>query len=200
MQHKIRDFFAQVPTQHFTKGELLIFADGAIPDVFFLEIGSVTQYAISENGSKTILTIFKPGSFFPMSAALNHTPNQYFFEAQEACTIRRLPAAHAVAFLESHPDITLDLLKRVYKGTDGLLAKLADLMGNDAYHRVKTELTILSRRFGSPQEDGSFMVKVTEQELAQMTGLARETISKTLTKLSKEGFVRLERGQLSVHL
>ncbi|HET7301952.1 MAG TPA: Crp/Fnr family transcriptional regulator [Candidatus Saccharimonadales bacterium] len=200
MEQIVADFFADKPTKHLAKGEVLIFADGTVPDVFYLKSGMVGQYAINEAGGKVMLTVFKAGSFFPMSAALNAVPNQYFFEALEACDVHSATPEQATTFLQEHPDVALDLLKRVYRGTDGLLAKLAELMGGNAYHRLKNELTILAKRFGHEQPDGRIRIRITEQELAELTGLARETVSKTLSKLSKDGFVETGHGALNVIL
>lgn len=133
MQQVVAKFFATKPQEQFAKGDILISADNTVPDVLYIESGSVQQYTNKDDGGKVVLMPFKAGAFFPMSAALNSVPNsKYYFEALEPCVVRRATPAQAVEFLQAHPDVTLDLLQRVYRGTDGLLAKLADLMGAKA--------------------------------------------------------------------
>lgn len=194
-QSKVKEFFTSFPARTVSAGQVLIFADDTVPPVYYLEKGQVAQYAIAENGSKVVVNIFKPGAFFPMSAALNNTPNiTHFFEATEDCMVYEVPSADAVVFLEKNPDVALDLLKRVYRGTDGLLRKLAELMSGTAQERLLAELSIARQRFGLPQQDGSIRIDITENQLAQQTGLARETVSKELGKLEKNGVVTLKRG------
>lgn len=195
----ITNFFTRYPRKTYDKGEVVIFADNTVPPVFFVEEGVVMQCTISDSGNKLTLNMYKPGTFFPMSAALNETPNTYFFEAVEHCVVRQAPSKDAAAFLEDNPAVALDLLKRVYRGTDGLLARLAELMAGDAAGRIYNELVIASRRFGTPQENGDVTVRITENQLAQQTGLARETVSKELSKFKKAGQVTLERGHITLH-
>ncbi len=177
---------------------MVIFADDTIPDVFYIEKGTVAQRTISDNGTTITLNIFKPGAFFPMSAALNQQPNSYFFEAQEACEVHKTPAQDAVTFLESNPDVMLDLLKRVYRGTDGLLARLTELMAGNAEDRIMTELRIAALRFGSLQPSGNIIIKITEHQLAEQTGLARETVSKAISRLNAAKRISTVRGKITL--
>jgi len=195
VQSTIKNFFTKCPALTVAKGEMLIFADDTVPPVYYLQSGQVAQYAIAENGNKVVVNIFKPGAFFPMSAALNETPNTtHFFEASDDSVVHKVPAQDAVSFLKNNPDVTLDLLKRVYRGTDGLLRKLAELMSGTAQERLLAELSIAEQRFGIQQADGTARINVTERQLAQQTGLARETVSKELGKLEKQGILTLKRG------
>lgn len=196
-QIKVKAFFTNYPIRAVDKGQVLIFADDTVPPVYYLLEGQVAQYAIAENGNKVVVNIFKPGAFFPMSAALNKVPNTlHFFEATQNSVVYEAPASDAVAFLEGHPDVTLDLLKRVYRGTDGLLRKLTELMSGTAQERLLAELSIVKQRFGSPQKNGDTQLAITESRLAEQTGLARETVSKELGKLEKRGVVIRKRGMV----
>jgi CRP-like cAMP-binding protein len=191
----VKEFFTSYPVRAISSGQVIIHADDTVPPVHYLENGKVMQYAIAENGSKVIVNIFKPGAFFPMSAALNNTPNTlHFFEAVDESVVYTAPAQEVVAFLESNPAVTLDLLKRVYRGTDGLLRRLVELMSGTAQERLLAELSITGQRFGVLQPDGTIRINITENQLAEQTGLARETISKELRKLEKDGTVSLKRG------
>jgi CRP-like cAMP-binding protein len=51
-----------------------------------------------------------------------------------------------------------------------------------------TELNIEAARFGTPHPEGMF-VRMRVQDLANRTGLARETVSRTLTDLISKGLI-----------
>lgn len=198
IEETIRLFFEQYPQKRYEKGEIIIFADDTIPPVYYLKKGTVAQHTVTEDGVTLALNIFKPGAFFPMSAALNMIPNTYFFEAREACVVHVVPATDAVAFLEQHPTVALDLLKRVYRGTDGILAKLAELMGGNAQARILTELRIAGKRFGKTEPSGDIVINITEAQLAEQTGMARETVSKAIGKLKAAGTIETKRGHITL--
>ena len=190
---KIDEFFKSYPDKHFESGYILIYAGYEPPGIFYLEKGQVREYDITDQGNEVVVNVFKPPAFFPMSWAINKTPNQYFFETLTPVTLRQTPAQEAVKFLKDNPDVTFDLLSRLYSGTDGLMRRMAHLMGGNSQTRLLFELVIECRRFGKIQKDGSYIVKITESELAKRAGLSRETVSRLLTKNAKEFSVEVDR-------
>ena len=126
-----------------------------------------------------------------MSAALNDTPNAYFFQTAVASKIRIVPKADAVQFLKDNPEVTLDLLSRVYRGVDGVLRRMTHLMGGDAGTRLLFELLNAAYRFGERQPDGSVVIPLTEGDLGKSSGLARETVNRELRKIKQRVAVRI---------
>jgi len=201
--NKIEQFFAAYTLRTLGQDEVLIQAGDDPDGVTYLVSGQVRQCEISDKGNKLVLNTFKPPAFFPMSWALNKTPNQFFFEAATPVTYRQAPAEDVVRFLESNPDVLLDLLRRVYKGTDGLLQRMANLMDGTAQRRILFELLVLCRRFSEQAPDGSYAITIRESELAQNAGLSRETVSRELQKLKAEGMLETRRNTVvikSMHL
>ena len=195
----VRKFFAAYSEKSFTKGQTVLLPDAhALPPVTYLEQGVIMQYDITQSGDKVVVNIFKPGAFFPMSCAVNNTPNTFYFEASEDCVARQAPAEAVVQLLQEQPAIAYDLLQRVYRGTDGLLGRLAKLLGGDARARVLYELHVHAARFGEKTDAGTTIIHITEESLAQQTGLARETVSRELKKLREEGLVSQERGSITI--
>ncbi len=201
VKQQIIDFFDTYPERTFKKGDIIIFANMNVSSVFYLVKGSVIQYDISPSGERSILNTFRPGAFFPMSNAVNQIDTPYFFEADEDVVVRVAPSGDAVDFIKSHPDVLFDLLSRTYRGTDGLLLRLSELMHGDAASRILRELYILASRFGSELEDNRIILKkrISEVQLAERTGLARETVSRTIKRLKEDGTVKMLDGHLSIN-
>lgn len=194
---KIDAYFSQFKHQLYKKGEILVRADDNPQGVFYLKSGTVKEYVISKKGEELIVNIFKPVSFFPMSWAMNSTPNKYFFEAVTDIEVFRVPQEKTVAFVKENSDILYDLLSRVYKGTDGLLLRMAYLMSGNAYDRLVTELIIHGKRFG--KKDGEKIeVSISEKELAAQSGMTRETVSREIKLLKNKGLVTFEKNTLII--
>src|SRR4051812_32598848 len=151
---KIADFFNNYPLHTFRKRQLLIRAEETPAGVFYITEGRVSQYDITPGGNEVVVNVFKPGAFFPMSTAINRAPNHYFFEASTVVTARQAPLDDAVTFLHDNPDVAFDLLARVYRGVDGVLRRMAHLMGGNAHTRLIFELLNAANRFGEAQADG----------------------------------------------
>lgn len=194
----VREFFAKCPEKTFAKGQTVLLPDeNELPPVTYLIQGVIVQYDITKSGDKVVVNMFKPGAFFPMSCAMNGIPNPFYFEASEDCVARQAKAEDVVAFLRAQPEVVYDLLQRVYRGTDGLLGRMAKLLGGDAQARLLYEIHIHAQRFGKKTPDG-ITIKITEEALAQQTGLARETVSRELTKLREQGLLRQARGSITI--
>ncbi len=196
---KIDNFFIQYKLQIYHKGEILIRADDDPSGIFYMKKGVVKEYAISKNGEELIVNLFKPPAFFPMSWALNGTPNKFFFEAVDQVEVYKAPKDEVIALVRKDPDILYDLMKRLYRGVDGLLMRTVYLMSGDAYHRLVAELLIFAKRFGVRNEmTGEIICKVTERDLAAQAGLTRETISREMKLLKEKKLVLFKNAQLSI--
>lgn len=194
---KIEAFFGQYPLQKYKKGQILIHAGDQIQQIIHVVSGQVKQYDLSYRGDEVVLNVFKPPAFFPMSNAINGTPNEYFFEADSEVELKKAPVDDVVKFIHDQPDVLYDLLARVYRGADGLLRRTAHLMASTAKSRVMFELIIECRRFGIPEGDG-FLLKLSESDLGVRSGLSRETVNREIHKLKAEGLVSAGHRQIVI--
>ncbi len=199
MADKIDEFFSRFPERTYPKGQILIFADENPEYIFYITSGKVIAYDISYRGDEVITNIFKQPAFFPMAWAINRTPNRYFYKTDAATTLRIAPIEETLNFLKANPDVTLDLLGRVYRGMDGILGRLVHLMSGTAKSRLLYELLIECRRFGDIKSDGSCVLTITEQAIAMRAGLSRETVSREMRKIKDAGLVSLDKNSLTIH-
>lgn len=193
----VRDFFARYRLRTYAEGQTLLLNNEEARYIFYLETGRVKQYDITYKGDEIILNTFKPGAFFPMSVTINHKTSPYIFETETDVELRQAPAAEVVAFLKSSPEVTFDLLARVYRGLDGLLGRLAYLMAGTAKGRLMYELLICAKRYGKPRGD-TVELAMNESKLAARAGLARETVSREMKKLADEGLVKVHPGVIFI--
>lgn len=189
IEQKISTFFEGFTDKRYPKGQILIFAGESPDNVYYLRSGRVSKYQVSYRGEEVVVNVFKPGSFFPMSWALNQSENKYFYKTESAVRINVAPEKEAVDFLKNNPDVMLDLLTRLYKGTEGVLGRMVQLMAGSAKSRVAYEIEIELARFG---DKGSKEIEMSETYLASRTGLARETVSREINKLKTLGIIEVQ--------
>jgi CRP-like cAMP-binding protein len=195
---KIEDFFSKYPLKKYEKGQLLLLADENPQNIVYLVSGHVREYDISYRGDEIVVNVFKPPSFFPMSWATNKIPNRYFFEAGSDVTCREAPPEDALEFIEKNPDVTLDLLKRIYSGVDGMRRRMAHLMAGSAKSRLLFELIIEAKRFGKELGKGAYLININETELGARAGLSRETVSRELHQLKNQKLIGVSRRGITL--
>lgn len=194
----IQKFFEPYPERKFAKRQVIVQAGDEPAGVFYIVSGRVSQYDIAPGGTEVVVNVFKPPAFFPLSWAINKTPNLYFFEATTDVVLKQAPAEEAVAFLRSEPAVLFDLLSRVYRGTDGLLRRLAHTMGGDARSRLLFSILNAGYRFGDQAQDGVVHVPLNEGDLAKHSGLARETVSRIMQDLKAASLVEITSTGLTI--
>jgi len=188
---EFEEFYKQFTIRNYKKGELLIRADDDPQGIFCLTKGYVRQYTISKAGFELTLHILKPISYFPMVWAINGTPNIYYFEALTPVQVGRAPKDQVVNFIKDKPAVIFELMSELLADYAETLTRVEHLVFSDARRRVISILLYIAKHFGEKKEN-SLMVKhrFTQQDIATLVGVARETASLELAKLEKAGFVK----------
>ena len=195
---KLHENFSSYPKRVYPKGHILVFADESPEYIFYIVKGRVRKYDVSYRGDEVIVNIFQPPAFFPMSWVLNKTPNSYFYKTEQETEVHLVPGDKALEFLQSNPDVVLDLLSRVYKGMDGLLGRVVHLMSGTARSRLIYELIIECRRFGVTKNNTAYSLSTNEVDLAARSGLSRETISREMQKLKQNGWITMSSKAITI--
>lgn len=184
-------FYKQFSIRNYKKGEMLIRADDDPLGIFCLTKGYVRQYTISKTGFELTLHILKPISYFPMVWAVNGTPNVYYFEALTPVEVGRAPRAHVVEFIKDKPTIIFALLSELIEDYAESLTRIEHLVFSDAYRRVISVLLYIAKHFGETSDNGLVVHhRFTQQDIATLVGVARETAGIELIKLEKKGLVK----------
>lgn len=182
-------------------GSIVVIPGETPKDCFVIEKGSIRQYDIRDNGTELTLNIYKEGSVLTLPWLFHSSPNLYFFQCVSDCVLLRTPRLKLLQEFKKSPELSFETLSRVANGLDGVLNRLSAHSSTGAAQVIMTELSIEATRFGRPHPEGTF-VRIRVQDLANRTGLARETVSRTLTDLISKGLIlRVTGGYLlQIHI
>lgn len=193
-KNKVKEFetfYKQFKIRHYKKGEMLIRADDDPQGIFCLTKGYVRQYTISKSGFELSLHILKPISYFPMVWAINGTPNVYYFEALTPLEVGRAPREQVINFIKDKPSIIFALMSELVEDYAESLTRLEHLVFSDAYRRVISILLYIAKHFGEPVGKGAIVHhRFTQQDVATLVGVVRETASNEMAKLEKKGLIK----------
>ncbi len=168
-------------------------ADDDPQGIFCVNSGLVRQYTISLTGIELTLTILKPPTYFPMIWAMNSAKNIYNFEALTDVEVTRAPREVLMEFIKDKPEVMLALMQELLAEYAESLVRIEHLVFSDAYRRVISVLLYLAKHFGETQGKGVIVHHwFTQQDIATLVGVARETASNELSKLEKNGLIGYE--------
>ncbi|MGE5042279.1 MAG: Crp/Fnr family transcriptional regulator [Candidatus Levyibacteriota bacterium] len=192
---KISDFFKHYEKTSYVRGAYLKNPGKKPKGVFLLASGTVRCFSFSKEGSELTINMFRPISFFPVGWAINNFSDPYAYEALTDVEVYMAPRDKFEAFLKKNPDVTYDLLRRIFRGLEGYFMRIESLLSGEPYFRTIVELVIHTRRFGA-KSGKAFHVDLTHAKIASMAGLSRETVTREIKKLEEQGIVKYEGKKL----
>lgn len=172
--------------------EIVYLRGGADKRVFLILSGGVELYHASPD-NRIAVNVFKEGDFFGDLAFANH-PMSFASEEQaqavfetELCVMTTEDMMRA---LHKNPALALALLGLFRERLHQADSKIKDLAISSASTRILNELVRYATR-RADAEGGFYEIreKLTHQLLSEMSGLARETVTKTLGMLEEHGFI-----------
>lgn len=205
------DFFETISTEEqiqlfkigkkcrFEKDGMVFQAGSASDDVYILLDGRVKIFELSADGKEVILWFCFTGELFGLAEVLCREHREV--NAQACSTVELLTIKHAdfQHFLLAHPSAAL----RVIELLSGRLRELGDMLLNlasdDVSSRVMKLITRLAARYGRAHGDGVYLdIPLTHQEMADMIGTSRQTVTTVLGGLKKKGILRTEQRTIFI--
>lgn len=157
--------------------------------------GTAKSVLFGENGREMTLATLGPGDVFGEAGLLDGKPRAANLVAVDDVVLLQLDRAVFMEHLSATPRTMMALLEAMA----GRLRQAEELVGNLALHDVCTRLTRTLIAIGEQQgelRDGGIMIRYrpTQQDLANMVGTCRETVSRALSSMARKGLV-VSRGR-----
>jgi CRP/FNR family cyclic AMP-dependent transcriptional regulator len=189
----LRAILAVSETRHVRK-DAVICRQGEKGDALFLILaGRVKAVLLAEDGREVILAVLEPGEIFGEMALFDMEERRSATViAAEECTLLSLSGKAFLDVLRDHPSIALAMLRSLTQRLKETSARIGNLIFLDTYSRVGSHLVALAGKHGRKLADGSVLVtRPTHQEIAHTIGASRETVSRALKDLQKQGLIRV---------
>ncbi len=167
--------------------------------VYLLKAGRVKISRVTEDGKEFTLAILEPGEVFGELEVLEGSPRDTVAEALDDISICVLQRKDFEEVLQKNPDLTIRLTKLIGSRLKKIESRIEDLVFRDVPTRLAHLLLSLSRDFGEQKEDGVRLnVKMTHQELANLIGSTRETVSATLNDFKRQGLIQQDHHAITI--
>jgi CRP-like cAMP-binding protein len=156
--------------------------------VYFILNGWVKIRTHNVDGKEVTLNIVGKGEIVGEMAALDEVPRSTDVITLTETTIGSIPAHQFVNLLNSEPLSGVRLAQLMAKRLRQLNRRLR-LREADSLSRVADTLLFLAEGQGKKSKDGITIPNLPHRELSSISGLARETVTRSLTKLEKKGLI-----------
>ena len=158
---------------------------------FLCKSGTLKVTKILSNGREILITILEPGAVWSDRALINGYWREVFIEAMTPAQTLSVEKDVFEGCLRTSPDSLTWFMTRISEQVSDALTLLDDFRGRDTASRLARVLVRFSKQYGRPSEDSVVIeFPFTHQDLANMIGTARETVSRNMARFRAEGYVR----------
>jgi CRP-like cAMP-binding protein len=179
--------------RRYRRGEIIFQKDDPGHSLFIVARGSVRIYVPSTQGSDLTLAVLGPGQFFGDLSLLDGRPRSASAAALNDTNVVVLERSDFVGVIQSRPKAAMSVLSvvvRRLRDTDEMASDLAFL---DVGGRLAKKLLDLAQTNGVARGDGVLLdMAVTQEELANMIGVTRESVNRNLSTFRRIGLVAKE--------
>ena len=185
--------------KHFENGNYIFLEDSEGEQCFFVLEGSVKVTRLSKDGREVILAMLNEGEFFGEMSLLDGESRSANVIALEKTKVLTLDRNDFIAVVNDYPKIAVQLLKELARRLRKSDRQIASLSLSDAEKRIA--LCII--RFADEQgviQNGKVSIPKTpiQQDIANMAGTSRETVSRALGLLEKEDLIERNGRELII--
>jgi CRP/FNR family transcriptional regulator len=186
-------------TAVYPKGAML-FIEGQQPrGVFVLCAGKVKLSTTSRDGKTIITKISDSGDVLGLNAVVSGRPYEVTAEMMEPGQANFVPRDSLMQMLKDHPEVAMRVAQQLSRNYYTAYEEIRTL-GLAASPSEKFAKLLLAWSSKSASDDGSAQVKLTltHEEVAEMIGTTRETVSRLFSEFKKKQLMQLKGATLVI--
>ena len=198
--NELFDLSPKVMLREFKKNHVILHEEDTNSFMYIVVMGKVKIYQIVDGGKEMILSVHGSGEFFGEMSLIDGKTHPATVAAMEPSTVAIISRNDFYALLHSQRKVLENLLELLCSRLRESWKKIQMLNFNDAAQRIKMLLLILSDDYGETTLLGTTLrIKLIHQNIADMTGLTRETVTRVLDKWKNSGEIKITKDKF-IHL
>jgi CRP-like cAMP-binding protein len=160
--------------------------------LFLLKKGRVQLYRIATNGKKLVMATLGPGAIFGEMSLVGQGMHNTFAESVDECVLCVMSRSDVERLVQEKPEVAFRFVEALGTRLTQLEARLEDI----AFKSIPARLAALLLKLSQEQGGRQTVTGYTHQDLSEMLGTYRETVTQTLNDLKAQGLVDIARKQV----
>jgi CRP/FNR family transcriptional regulator, cyclic AMP receptor protein len=179
----------------------VIFVEGQPPrGIFMLCQGQAKLSTNSHDGKTFILRIAKPGEVLGLHAIVTGKPYELTVETMQPSRLNFVNREDFLRFLKGHNDAALHAAQHISRDCQDAYDVVRSIgMSNSVSGRVAKFLLASATDGRVTNGVISARLVLTHEDIAQLTGTCRETITRILAAFRKKHIIELKHSTLTIH-
>lgn len=182
------------------KDEIIFFEEDLNNEnLYILLEGRVKLTILSPEGKEKVLTIMQEGDIFGDMSLFDQDSHPITAEVIEDARIVILTFADLESIIKQKPGVAIKIIEAMAKKTRLLTSQIRELVFQDTEGRLAALLIRFMEDFGVEVASGKLIdLVLTHQEIANIMGSSRVTVTKLLNKFIDEGLIKIYKRKIVV--
>jgi len=181
------------------KNEIILYEEDTNNFMYIVLSGELKVVQTVAGGNEIIVAIHQTGQSFGEISLIDGKTSPAMVIANRPSIIALISKKDFYALLANHSQVFHNLLEIMCLRLRDSWEKLRMLTLKDPAERIRALFLSLSDKSAKPLTGTPLNIKLTHQNIADMTGLTRETVSRILRKWQNAGIITIMEGKL-IHL
>ncbi len=183
---ELEEIIDKIIVKQFKKNETILYEEDTNEVMYIILMGKVKVIKTTEDGKEIIMAMHKSGSFFGEMSLIDGKTTPASVIATEDSLIALISKNDFLSIVFNQNTVTKNMMEilcgRLRKSWDTIQL----LNFNNATQRTKMLFLMLIDEYGEKSPEGiTLNIKLTHQDISDMTGLTRETVTRVIDKLQK---------------
>lgn len=184
-------------TNKYTKKQT-IYSEGNHPSrLFYVIKGKVKTFKRNDDGKELIVGLYNTGDFLGYMALLESGPYMETAEALEETELAIIPRNEFEELLGSNPSVMKKFICILAKNINDKEEKLLGIAYNSLRKKVANTLVSLYKKYNSEGKE-SFNIDLSRENLAAISGVAKESLIRTLSDFKDENLISLQASRIQI--
>ena len=187
---KLQELLPLVELREIPRRQVIYLPGDPGNQIYFINGGRVKCSKVTRDGKELTLAYRGAGQIFGELAVFDESPREEMAEAMKNVIITELPCSVFRSLLLADAELAFRFASIVGERRKRLETKLEHLVFRDVQAKLAALLLELGEEYGIETEEGlQIGLKITHQEMANLIGSTRETISLTLAQFKKKNLI-----------
>jgi CRP/FNR family transcriptional regulator, cyclic AMP receptor protein len=189
----LHDFEEVKYTSSYPAGAML-FVEGQVPrGAYLLCKGRVKLTMTSADGKAIILHIAEAGELIGLNSALSGMAYELSAETLEPCQVNFVKREALARLVHEYPEVAENVTKQVSRDYQAACFQIRSLgLSRSASEKIVRFLLSAATKGKETPQGLRMNVALTHEEIAQIVGVSRETVTRTLSDLKQKSLISVK--------
>ncbi|MGY4538374.1 CRP-like cAMP-binding protein/CheY-like chemotaxis protein [Mucilaginibacter sp. UYNi724] len=181
-------------TREFKKNQVIYYEGDKGNGLYLLISGKVKSIKLAKDGRELMTGIYGADEYLGINAMLLNEEHSDTATAMEDCLLCMIPKDLLEQLLSEYPDVAREFIKILAHDVREKEEQLLQM----AYHSVRKKMAEAMVRLQEQQPESGLGFKISREDLAALTGMASESVSRTLSDFKDEGLIDKKGSMITI--